>query len=98
VIRANVVRDAGSDGIALQTKTNEVTGHGTIEDNLIQGNLVIGSGDDGIAIGRAANTVSGNLALRKRALGIEAVPGVIDGGGNREFANGDPRQCLRVAC
>ena len=98
VIRGNIVRDAGSDGIVLQDKTNEVTGHGTVKDNLVANNLVTGSGHDGINVNRPANTVSGNVALRNRALGIEAVPGVIDGGGNLAFGNGDPRQCLRVAC
>jgi hypothetical protein len=98
VIRGNVVRDAGSDGIELQTDTNDETGHGTIKDNLIQSNLVIGSGHDGINVGRPANTVSSNVALRNRVLGIEAVAGVIDGGGNLAFGNGDPRQCLIVAC
>jgi hypothetical protein len=40
-------------------------------------------------------------AYRRRpdgALGIEAVPDTIDGGGNHAFGNGDPRECLRVAC
>jgi hypothetical protein len=56
------------------------------------------SGHDGINVNRPANTVSGNVALHNRALGIEAVPGVIDGGRNLAFGNGDPRQCLIVAC
>jgi Periplasmic copper-binding protein (NosD) len=98
VIRGNIVRDAGSDGIELQSRINEVTGHGTLKDNLVAGNLVTGSGHDGINVGRPANTVSGNVTLRNDVLGIEAVPGVIDGGGNRAFGNGDPRQCVIVAC
>ena len=75
VIRGNIVRDAGSDGIALQDKTNEVTGHGTVKDNLVANNLVTGSGHDGINVSRPANTVSGNVALRNDVLGIEAVDG-----------------------
>ena len=31
-------------------------------------------------------------------LGIEAVFGVIDGGGNRARGNGDPRQCVNIFC
>jgi hypothetical protein len=31
-------------------------------------------------------------------LGIEAVLGVIDGGGNRAHANGNPLQCVGVIC
>ena len=75
VIRGNIVRDAGLDGIVLQDKTNEVTGHGTLKDNLVASNLVTGSGHDGINVNRPANTVSGNVALRNRVLGIEAVDG-----------------------
>ena len=98
VIRKNIVHDAGTDGIALQTATDDVSGHGTLRDNLVEANVVIGSGHDGINVGRAANTVTRNLALRNHALGIEAVSGVVDGGGNFSFGNGDPRQCLRIVC
>jgi hypothetical protein len=31
-------------------------------------------------------------------LGIEAVPGVIDGGGNKASGNGNPLQCSNVFC
>ena len=31
-------------------------------------------------------------------LGIEAVFGVTDGGGNRAHGNGNPSQCTNVAC
>lgn len=98
VIRGNIVRDAGSDGIVLQDKTNDVTGHGTVKDNLVANNLVTGSGLDGINVNRPANTVSGNVALRNRVFGIEAVLGVIDGGGNHAFGNGNPAQCINIAC
>jgi uncharacterized membrane protein len=30
--------------------------------------------------------------------GIEAVPGVTDGGGNKASGNGNPLQCLNVFC
>ena len=98
VIRGNIVRDAGSDGIVLQDKTSDITGHGTVKDNLVANNLVTGSGLDGINVNRPANTVSGNVALRNRVFGIEAVDGVIDGGGNLAFGNGNPAQCINVAC
>jgi parallel beta-helix repeat protein len=97
-VRGNVVRNAGRDGIALQIHTDEITGQGTLKDNLIQSNLVIDSRHDGINVGRPTNTVSRNVVVHNDALGIEAVPGVIDGGGNLAFGNGDPRQCQVVAC
>jgi hypothetical protein len=36
--------------------------------------------------------------VRNTDLGIEAVPGVIDGGGNIAHHNGDPRQCINISC
>jgi hypothetical protein len=36
--------------------------------------------------------------VRNGDLGIEAVEGVIDGGGNRASENGDARQCVNVTC
>ena len=31
-------------------------------------------------------------------LGIEAIAGVLDGGGNRAFGNGNPLQCENIFC
>jgi hypothetical protein len=39
-----------------------------------------------------------NIANQNQDLGIEAVPGVIDGGGNRAAGNGNPLQCTNVLC
>jgi hypothetical protein len=39
-----------------------------------------------------------NLALSNADLGIEAVPGVTDGGGNVARHNGDQRQCTNIVC
>jgi hypothetical protein len=36
--------------------------------------------------------------LRNGDLGIEAVPGVIDGGGNHAHGNGNPGQCTNISC
>jgi hypothetical protein len=63
----------------------------------------------GIIAGCGLGTVvRANLARRNRAngiqveacasLGIQAVPGVTDAGGNRARANGNPAQCQNVAC
>ena len=43
-------------------------------------------------------TLPANTAGHNRDLGIEAAPGVVDGGGNRARHNGDPRQCVNVGC
>jgi hypothetical protein len=36
--------------------------------------------------------------VRNADLGIEAVPGVIDGGGNKAGGNRNPLQCSNVFC
>jgi parallel beta-helix repeat protein len=66
--------------------------------NLFDRNVTRRSGDDGIDIEEADNTLTRNVASHNVDLGIEAIPGVIDGGGNRAFANGNSLQCLNVTC
>jgi parallel beta-helix repeat protein len=39
-------------------------------------------------------TLAHNTANRNKGLGIETVPGVIDGGGNHAKRNGNPEQCV----
>ena len=67
-------------------------------DTLLKRNRVSGAGDDGIEVQRAATKLTRNHARNNRDLGIEAVRGVIDGGGNTAQLNGDPRQCTHVVC
>ena len=43
-------------------------------------------------------TIARNKAIHNGDLGIEAVPGVTDGGGNKASANGNPAQCINVSC
>jgi parallel beta-helix repeat protein len=95
VIRDNSVRAAGIDGIAVGTETE---GSGTVAGTVLEGNATIGSGDDGIDVKRRDTTLTRNLAFRNGDLGIEAVAGVTDGGGNHAAANGNPAQCTNVAC
>jgi hypothetical protein len=38
------------------------------------------------------------MTERNADLGIEAVPGVTDGGGNRATGNGNPLQCVSITC
>jgi parallel beta-helix repeat protein len=93
VVRDNRVRDATVDGFSVATE-----GDGTVSGTLIKGNVAIGSGDDGFDIRNAATTLTRNLAVRNGDLGIEAVDRVINGGGNKAFANGNPAQCTGVVC
>jgi large repetitive protein len=93
VVRANMVRAAGVDGI--QVNVEHV---GSVINTLLDRNIAIGAGDDGIDVESPTTTLTRNVANRNRDLGIEAVPGVIDGGGNKAKGNGNPLQCRNVDC
>jgi parallel beta-helix repeat protein len=93
VFRGNLVRTAGVDGIAIDR--DQV---GPVLDTLLDSNIAIGAGDDGIDIESPATTLTRNLTVHNADLGIEAVPGVTDGGGNHAAGNGNPAQCTNVAC
>ena len=56
------------------------------------------SGDDGIDVDAAGTTLTGNVAVHNHDLGIEAVPGVVDGGRNHARFNGNPAQCTNISC
>jgi large repetitive protein len=89
VVRRNLVRDSEIDGLLVEV---------TATDTLLERNIAIGAGDDGIDVDSAATRLSRNLLLRNGDLGIEAVPGVIDGGGNQAHGNGNPAQCTNISC
>ncbi len=89
VLRGNVVRDAGGDGVLVDASA---------AGSLLEGNLALWSAGDGFDIAGPA-TLTRNRALRNANLGIKAGPGVTDGGGNRARGNGDPAQCTgNIVC
>jgi parallel beta-helix repeat protein len=88
-IERNVTSRNAVDGIFVNS-----TATGT----LIEGNAADANRDDGIQVDSASATLTRNRARRNSDLGIEAVPGVTDGGGNRARHNGNPLQCLNVTC
>jgi hypothetical protein len=89
LVRRNVVRNVRASGISVDRVPKRT---------LVSHNLVVDSGRAGIIVGHRSTTITNNRAVRNRGLGIRAVEGVIDGGGNRASANGDPRQCVNVVC
>jgi parallel beta-helix repeat protein len=89
VVSRNVVNSKLSDGILVS---------GAATGTLIKRNIANHSGDDGIDVNAAGTKLTRNTANRNHDLGIEAVPGVIDGGGNKAGGNGNPAQCTNVAC
>jgi parallel beta-helix repeat protein len=88
-VRGNVVRAAGRAGVRVDAGT---------EGTVLERNRVFRAAQDGIRIDSAAAVLTGNRAFSNHDLGIEAVPGVTDGGGNRAHGNGNPAQCAGVAC
>jgi parallel beta-helix repeat protein len=89
VISRNVANSTLYDGILVNA---DATG------TLIRRNTANGSARDGIKVEANDTTLIRNTANRNHDLGIEAVLGVTDGGGNRAFWNGNPLQCTNVAC
>src|SRR5215207_846675 len=89
VVRRNLVRDSRVDGFVVGKKDTN---------SLLLGNIAKGAGDDGFDVESRSATLTGNRAVRNADLGIEAVFGVIDGGGNIARHNGDPRQCTSISC
>jgi large repetitive protein len=68
------------------------------EGALVERNVSNGHLEDGIGVLSPGVVIAHNTANDNLDLGIEAVPGVIDGGGNRASGNGNPLQCVNVVC
>jgi parallel beta-helix repeat protein len=96
LIEANEVTEAGVHGISLRTSSGTSTG------NRVRGNVVTDGRPslraDGIDVDATGTTIRDNVADGNGDLGIEAVAGVVDGGGNRARGNGNPAQCTGVVC
>ena len=89
VIESNDADGNGSDGILIAEGGAE---------NVLLGNRANRNGDDGIDVDWRDSTLTRNHAFFNGDLGIEAVPGTIDGGKNRARHNGNPAQCVDVSC
>jgi parallel beta-helix repeat protein len=85
IVERNLVVDAEIDGVLVES---------TVTDTRLERNIAIHAGDDD----SPTTTLTRNKARRNGDLGIEAVSGVIDGGGNRASGNGNPLQCQNVFC
>lgn len=89
VVTDNKIRSNTLDGIhSFQDSTG----------NLLKKNHADRNGDDGIDVADTGNTITKNHADKNTDLGIVAVPGTIDGGKNKAHHNGNPAQCVWVAC
>jgi parallel beta-helix repeat protein len=89
VVRGNLVKRSGDDGFFVAEKDD----HSVLKRNVARHN-----GDDGFDVQSQTAKLTANRAVRNAELGIRAVAGVIDGGGNLARRNGDPRQCSQISC
>jgi parallel beta-helix repeat protein len=103
-----IIVSGGSDNSVEQNTVSETeltgilvgpfSGAGHSVGTTVKGNLATRAGDDGIHVDDPGTLIADNTANDNADLGIEAVPGVIDGGGNTASGNGNPLQCLNVVC
>jgi parallel beta-helix repeat protein len=89
VLTANAVDANSADGILVRGGPN---------DALLILNRAKRNGDDGIDVRTPGTALGRNAAFHNADFGIEAVTGAIDAGRNKAVGNGDPLQCLNVAC
>ncbi|WP_432888005.1 right-handed parallel beta-helix repeat-containing protein [Kribbella sp. CA-245084] len=89
LISRNTVNSRQSDGIYVGN---------TAIATVVERNTANRSGNDGIHVDGPSTRLTRNTANNNHNLGIEAVPGVIDGGGNHASHNGNPAQCTNVVC
>ena len=94
----SLVRDNTVSGSADFDEADGISVAAGATGNRLENNSVSGSADDGIDVEDPSTTLIGNRAFGNGDLGIEAVTGVIDGGGNRAWDNGNPLQCVNVQC
>jgi hypothetical protein len=106
-VEKNLLRDGEAtiivdgDNRIEKNRTIESTGDGIRVEggrSLLLKNRSDRSGRDGIRVNQPGSTLLKNTANRNRYYGIEAVRGVIDGGGNKARGNGNPLQCLNIEC
>jgi parallel beta-helix repeat protein len=88
VARGNLVRGGRNGFLVAENDRHSV----------LRRNTAIAAADDGFDVKSRSAKLNANRALRNADLGIEAVPGVLDAGGNTARHNGDPRQCTHIRC
>jgi parallel beta-helix repeat protein len=89
VVARNTVSGQRADGIFVAPVARDTT---------LARNTANGNAADGIHVLSPLTAITRNTADDNGAYGIEAVPGVTDGGFNEASGNGNPAQCVGVAC
>jgi parallel beta-helix repeat protein len=88
IVRRNEVRGSGGDAFLINHKGSYV----------LKRNVARGAKDDGFDVESRSTRLTKNRATHNADLGIQAVRGVTNGGGNVGRHNGDRRQCTNIAC
>jgi hypothetical protein len=86
----------GAGGITVNLAGHTVAG--VVSDDSVG---IRNAGHPGVVIKNVddpGTRIVGNTANDNDDLGIEAVAGVTDGGGNSASGNGNPAQCLNISC
>ena len=89
VVRGNIVERTDDDAFLVTPEDHH---------SIVKHNTAREARDDGFDIQSRSARLTRNRAFRNADLGIRAVEGVADGGGNVARGNGDPRQCTHIAC
>jgi parallel beta-helix repeat protein len=94
---------SGSDNVLQRNSASGGDGDGFLVEAAASGtrlerNVSVWFGDDGIDVDAPGTFIARNRADDNGDLGIEAVAGVVDGGGNRARGNANPFQCVNVFC
>ena len=90
-VRDNSVVNSSSPSYGIHVRTQ------TTRTRLVE-NVVTDSEYDGIFVEAPGTVVGRNTANDNGDLGINAVSGIVDAGGNAASGNGNPLQCINVAC
>jgi nitrous oxidase accessory protein NosD len=94
IVRANHLNRNTNWGAVVGFGVGPVEPSGT----LLWDNGARHNGQDGIFVQSSSTTVLANRAFFNGDYGIEAIAGTQDGGHNRAANNGNPAQCLNIAC
>ena len=113
VVVRNLARGSDGNGIVVASQASDTLvsgndasgnrGNGILvedlaSDTLLRKNRADRNGTDGILVSDPTTILSHNTVNYNVDFGIEAVPGVVDDGGNRAKGNGAPAQCVNVVC
>jgi parallel beta-helix repeat protein len=88
-LNRNTVSHSGESGIVV---------YAAAQSTWLERNTADGNSFDGILVNSPSTVLRRNSASNNGSLGINAVDGVTDAGGNRASGNRDPRQCVGVRC